>query len=103
MNSKNLKTLEADQQEWVIGYRKLLRTPMRIEFNTQTEHFKETKYGFEWGAASVERCFSDKKKGWVTLVLRTKKNPNGIQIYVTKTGKVRIHGDDGKEWIKGKE
>lgn len=53
------------------------------------EHYQETKYGFEWGAAKIERCFSDSKKGWVTLILTTKKGD--WQIYVTKTGKVRIH------------
>lgn len=71
-----------------------------------SEHYKETGYGFEWGAATIERCFSDSKKGWVTLQLKTPQHPNGIQIYVTKTGKVRIHGG-GKlspngEWTKPK-
>lgn len=63
-------------------------------------HYKETPYGFEWGAATVERCFSDKKKGWVTLAIKTPKklHKHGIQIYVTKTGKVRIHDARG-EWI----
>jgi len=65
-----------------------------------SEHYQETRYGFEWGAAKVERCFSDEKKGWVTLQLQTPKHKNGrgLQIYVTKTGKVRIHGADG-EWM----
>ena len=54
-------------------------------------HYAETKYGFEWGAAKIERCFSDDKKGWVTMLLTTNRHPHGIQIYVTKTGKVRIH------------
>jgi hypothetical protein len=62
-------------------------------------HYAETKYGFQWGAADVSRCFSDDKKGWVTLLLKTPKHKNGIQIYVTKTGKVRVHGNDGKEWM----
>jgi hypothetical protein len=52
-------------------------------------HYKETEYGFEWGAAKIERCFSDDKKGWVTLLLKTPKDE--LQIYVTKTGKVRVH------------
>ena len=61
-------------------------------------HYKETKYGFEYGAAKVERIFSDEKKGFVTLGIKTPKHKHGLQIYVTKTGKVRIHSDGG-EWI----
>lgn len=64
-------------------------------------HYAETKFGFEWGAAKVTRCFSDAKKGWVTLLLETPKHQNGkhgeLQIYVTKTGKVRISDSRG-EW-----
>lgn len=60
-----------------------------------SEHYKETPYGFEWGAAKVERCFSDSKKGWVTLLVKTPKIQ--LQIYVTKTGKVRVH-DATWEW-----
>ena len=60
-------------------------------------HFKEIDYGFEWGAANLTRGFSEDKKGWITLILTTKQHPNGIQIYVTKTGKVRIHSING-EW-----
>ena len=59
-------------------------------------HYAETEYGFEWGAVKVERIFSDDKKGWVTLGLTTPKHPYGIQIYVTKTGKIRIFGN--REW-----
>ncbi|KKK69658.1 hypothetical protein LCGC14_2931840 [marine sediment metagenome] len=59
--------------------------------------YKETKYGFEYGAAKVARACSDEKKGWVVMILTTPKHPNGIQIYVTKTGKVRVHSKDG-EW-----
>lgn len=64
-------------------------------------HFQETQYGFDWGAAKIERCCSDDKKGWIILHLRTpkydhdKKSPP-IQIYITKTGKIRIYGK--KEW-----
>ena len=61
-------------------------------------HYKETQYGFEYGAAKVERIFSDEKKGFVTLGIKTPKHKHGLQIYVTKTGKVRIHSDGG-EWI----
>ena len=58
---------------------------------------KQTEYGFEWGPVNVERGFCDDHKGWVTLILRTKKYPHGLQVYITKTGKVRIHCAKG-EW-----
>ena len=58
--------------------------------------YEETKYGFNWGAAELTRCFSDAQKEWVTLLLKTPKHE--LQIYVTKTGKVRIHSKDGAEW-----
>ena len=60
-------------------------------------HYKETRYGFEYGAAKVNRVFSDEKKGWVVLGIETPKHKHGLQIYVTKTGKVRIHSEGG-EW-----
>jgi hypothetical protein len=68
---------------------------------SQQIHYAETRFGFEWGAAKVTRCFSDRQKGWVTLLLETPKHTGGkrLQIYVTKTGKVRIHNgtDEWKE------
>ena len=59
--------------------------------------FKELKYGFKYGDAKIERHISDEKKGWVVLGLETSKR--NLQIYVTKTGKVRIHDEDGEEWL----
>lgn len=56
----------------------------------------QTTYGFEWGAATVERWASDQKKEWIVLGVTTKKHQHGLQIYVTKTGKIRVHLD-GKE------
>ena len=58
-------------------------------------HYRETEYGFEWGSAKITRGFSDEKMGWVTLRIETPKED--IQIYITKTGKVRMHGKDGTE------
>jgi hypothetical protein len=58
--------------------------------------YEEILYGFKYGAVEVTRLTSDDKKGWVVLGVKTPKTE--IQIYVTKTGKVRIH-EDGKEWI----
>jgi hypothetical protein len=57
-------------------------------------HYLETPYGFEYGSVRVERTCSDDKKGWVVLnVVSQKKN---LQVYVTKTGKMRL-SLDGKE------
>ena len=58
--------------------------------------YQETKYGFSWGAAEIERWFSDNKKGWVTLGIKTPKQE--LQIYITKTGKIRIHNKQGQEF-----
>jgi hypothetical protein len=51
-------------------------------------HYAEIPYGFEFGAAKVTRCFSDPKKGWVVIAVDTPKGHH--QVYVTKTGKVRV-------------
>jgi hypothetical protein len=40
---------------------------------------------------------SDEKKGWVVLGITTPKQD--IQVYVTKTGKIRIHDINNNEWI----
>jgi hypothetical protein len=53
-----------------------------------------TQYGFQWGAAKIERACSDDKKGWVCMLLETPKTK--LQIYVTKTGKVRVHDVSGR-------
>jgi hypothetical protein len=46
-----------------------------------------TEYGFIWGPVEVERSFSDKKKGWVVLTLRTGRQE--MQVCVTPTGLIR--------------
>jgi len=63
-------------------------------------HYKQTRYGFEFGDAKVSRFFSDEKKGWVTLGVESSKyqGNKAIQIYVTKTGKIRIFSSEG-EWF----
>ena len=60
-----------------------------------------TQYGFEWGPVEISRAMSDEQKGWVIFLVKTKKYPNGIQVYVTKTGKVRVNCDAG-EWLLNK-
>lgn len=62
-------------------------------------HYRETQYGFEYGNAKVTRLFSDEKKEWVTIGIDTDKQY--IQVYVTKTGKLRIHSKEG-EWFPTK-
>ena len=61
-------------------------------------HFKETQYGFEWGAATVERCCSDRKKGWVVMRLQTPRIE--LQVYVTRTGKVRVYNERTRKELK---
>lgn len=58
--------------------------------------YKETTYGYQFGPVTVERGFSDEKKGWVTILVKTKKYPHGLQLYVTKTGKVRLFSAKGE-------
>lgn len=58
-------------------------------------HYRETQYGFEYGAAKIQRAISDEKRGWVLISLETPKCHG--QLYVTKTGKVRFYMN-GKEW-----
>lgn len=68
----------------------------------QPTYYAETKYGFDYGAAKVTRMCSDVEKGWIVLGLETPKHtPHAIQIYITRTGKVRIHDSRG-EWTPPK-
>jgi hypothetical protein len=60
-------------------------------------HYKETDFGFEYGSAKVERLCSDEGNGWATIGVETPRC--GIQIYATRTGKVRIFSQEG-EWSK---
>jgi hypothetical protein len=60
-------------------------------------HFKNTDYGFEWGSLRVQRSASDDRKGWGLLGVITPRA--SVQIYSTKTGKVRVY-IDGVETTK---
>jgi hypothetical protein len=55
---------------------------------------ERTEYGFTYGAAEVRRVTSDDKKGWVVIDVETSKVT--LQLYVTKTGKMRVcmHGEE---------
>lgn len=63
--------------------------------------YSQTQYGFDFGAASITRMASDRRRGWVVIGLQTPKHKDNksIQIYVTKSGKVRI-ADASGEWRK---
>ncbi|HNT36203.1 MAG TPA: hypothetical protein PKH07_14550 [bacterium] len=58
-------------------------------------HYKEIPDGFEYGAAKVSRLFSNPKNGWTITEISTPKT--SIQVYVTKTGNLRVFGDGGIE------
>jgi len=61
-------------------------------------HFQETRYGFEYGAATIERCLHDEKRGFVVITLLTPKynyqKESQIDIRITKTGRVIIYCED---------
>jgi len=53
--------------------------------------YREIDFGFQFGAAKVTRCMSDDRTGWVVVAVDTPKTH--VQVYVTKTGKVRVYTD----------
>lgn len=61
--------------------------------------FESQQYGFTWGAAKIERFFSDNATGSVTLGITTPREE--LQVYITRTGKVRIAGKHG-EWVNAR-
>lgn len=60
---------------------------------------QRTEHGFIYGSAEFVLGFCDEKKGWSTTLLSTPKyfGNDAMQIYVTKSGKVRIFDTNG-EW-----
>ena len=62
--------------------------------------YKEIEFGFIYGSIKFERCISDERNGWVVISAETKKHR--LQIYATKTGKIRIHDNNGNEWLPKK-
>jgi hypothetical protein len=57
---------------------------------------EQTKHGFKWGAAEIACLCDDDQKGWVAIGVETPKGK--IQLYITKTGIVRVNSADGTEW-----
>lgn len=47
-----------------------------------------TDYGFKYGAAEVTRIHADESKGYVLIAVKSPKDE--LQIYVTRTGKIRV-------------
>ena len=63
--------------------------------------FEQTQYGFNWGSAEVERMMSDEDKGWVYLGV---KSPRwAVNVYVTKSGKIRVYKAKRKGNMVGKQ
>jgi hypothetical protein len=67
-------------------------------------HYKELECGFEYGDARVFPLTADNKKGWVIITVETSKYKGceAIEVYVTRTGKVRVFSVDG-EWTVRKD
>lgn len=63
-------------------------------------HYKETPYGFEYGAVTIEREISDEKQGWVQIGVRSKQLPcYNIHLYITKTGRIKVFDLDGRRMM----
>jgi len=61
-------------------------------------NYEETQYGFKYGSADVSRIACDEDKGWVVVGVKSPKSE--VQIYITKTGKIRVFDGNGSfEWI----
>jgi len=56
--------------------------------------YAETPYGFDYGAAKVQRICSDDRRGWIVIEVKSPKHM--LRINVTKTGKMRL-------WLDGSE
>lgn len=59
---------------------------------------ESTQFGFKWGSLEVQRYCSDEGKGWVALGLITPRAR--LQVYVTRTGKVRVYNDTTRKELK---
>lgn len=50
---------------------------------------QETPFGFNWNCAKIERLASDDKEGWCYLGVTTPRAC--LEIYITKTGMIRVY------------
>jgi hypothetical protein len=53
--------------------------------------FRPLKFGFQFGSISVTRLSTEEEKGCVVIGIKSPKTD--IQIYATKTGKIRVYKD----------
>jgi hypothetical protein len=53
-------------------------------------YFSEDRYGFTWGALTVERLVSDETETGHRVVLGLKTPREQVDIYVTPTGLIRV-------------
>lgn len=60
---------------------------------------QQTGYGFIWNCATITRLTSNDKKGWVYLGVVTPKDR--LEIYITKSGKIRVY--NAKDFTNKKE
>lgn len=59
-----------------------------------TIYFNETRFGFDYGDAQINRVASDEKQGWVWLSIGTSKT--NLQIKVSKTGRMTLYNWKGE-------
>ena len=52
-------------------------------------NIQRTSFGFDWSCAKIECLASDEKKGWVYLGVTTPRD--SIEVYITKSGKIRVY------------
>jgi hypothetical protein len=57
-------------------------------------HYRESEFGFEYGSARVTRLASDEKTG--AVVIRVASPKSWVDVYVTRTGKIRVFTRQGE-------
>ena len=60
--------------------------PGLCEMKAVTVHYAETRYGFDYGAAIVERCVEH--KGYVVIEVRNRQRTAGVHVQVSPKGRV---------------
>lgn len=63
------------------------------EVSRRIKQFKETKYGFIWNAAEVQRVYEE-TNGSIDMTIQTPRTE--INIYVTPTGLIRVFNKKGE-------
>lgn len=63
--------------------------------------YAETPFGFTFGAMDVQRAITQPKlgtEGWVALDVKTPRD--GVTVYASRTGKLRVFDINGAEWTR---